>query len=1673
MLKQPKKRISPLSRSGTLALLEPEIPDRTLPDLSSGEWGINHAAARGVFPDKGLQVHVAPWVNMSKGDKVELLLNDKQVDQHTIGDTDVDVRSTLFVAPRHLLTGAYTLYYRVLRLGQNPPGEESAKPRLFAKLEIPGGQDTDPAPGHSGLFMFIDPKIVNDGVDKETAENGVPIIIRAESGIGVPYPDAAVDDVIVLSWGGVLLQSAPLTAKQISDPANNPIRILVEKATIEKAGDTDGLAVTFRVRDKVNNYSEDWCREARIKVSLDAALLAPPIVKEAVNNVLDLDSLLAKNIADLYKLIEKYLPGLTEPIEENFLDLAELSDKPVTIQVWANEEKFKIGDSITVTLRGTTLDGEAVEISAQAVTVDNVPHTYDVPLDQADVRKLVKTQAIFSYQLKRDGVPDQRSKGQFVQINGEPTRLAAPIAEHAEGGAIDPDLTSTRIRIPHDPQIEVGMGIELKWFGTRPNGSIYDPELDWYMPDREEVVDPNGFFFTVEGRHLKTLEGGNLVLSYNLLIDEDGDIVKRGSRVAARLNVGEPQFELLNPIVLGEKDGALEPENLPNGASELTAPRPTDNPSKTKDIVTYTWEGEVTGKKEDSITLNALTANKNVKFKLNADFVKDHIEPNRGKKVTASYRILRFETDSVSYSNPLEFTVGKAAAELLPPAKVLQAIDDLLDPANSPATVSIEANRPENAGDHFYMTWATTDGTTVHTDDVPITGSMQGKTVEFSVVRTIIEACLNKDVTVSYRVVLFEGGESAGEDYSLRVERQTSTLPVATLREATGEQKDQINPDNVYPDGATVVIPATAQLKKDDVVTVTVVGKTTVPYTHSVLEAEADKELAVIKVAHAFIAANLDDNIDLSYTVKRKAGSTDGPSNLTVYDVRKVVASGKLKVMGARFSRSTYRASSALRVLSAFNIQTGLPIRAEWKYPTDTQWTTAATWRDSQPQEPLQVRSANDQLTLNPANIIGNGVDTTVTGLAAFVAHRDIGDMVGWGNATYGGTIPSTIITMDDIVEVSCTRSAYAARRANSAVVVWGTPAEGGTMPGVDPLNFVQVVGNSQAFAGIKNNGSVVAWGTATSGATVPDPIKLLTDITHVIAAGEAFAALRNTGQVVAWGLAANGATVPPEIGGFTDIKTVIGSFGAFAAHRANGRIVGWGHATYGGTVPEAIAALTDVVELSCANAQAFTARRAAGQVVAWGTATYGGTVDSLIGGLTDIVEVCATWRAFAARRSNGHVVAWGTAVEGGSVPADIATLDDIVQVCGSSTAFAALRKNGTVVAWGNATAGGDTTPVVEQLTNVLAIYDNTHGFCALTSDGRVVTWGQAAGGGDSSAVQDRLKGKVSYHATPASRGMALNAVRNSDTRNQAAEELKPASVDEAVGNVLDPHHLPLNRAKVRIKPYDLMKYKDKVTLFFNDKPVDFIPISQLAVGLDVVFTVAAQTFIANAIDSVVLVRYEVQFEGAGTPQKSLNLALTLTGDFKTDALLDLSGKNYVAAIEKPPMQVPDYARMTRIANWGSAPHTFSIDNTDIAYIDERSGEVTVRTNGECRIIATDNSSPAQTQSYKLTIKGVQTLYYLGSSFNWEGMETECVGRDLEPVLLPQIERFWNLYKPGLTGGFGEYLNWPHYQFWTGTSIGAGTVSIYDLEGSLEEDKASSSSTEEQIMFQALGIYRP
>ncbi|OYQ28876.1 hypothetical protein B7L09_02495 [Pseudomonas mandelii] len=218
--------------------------------------------------------------------------------------------------------------------------------------------------------------------------------------------------------------------------------------------------------------------------------------------------------------------------------------------------------------------------------------------------------------------------------------------------------------------------------------------------------------------------------------------------------MGEPQLELVKPIVLGEQDGALEPGDLPGGIGKLTAPRPTVKPTQSGDIVTYTWTGEVTGTTEDSVTLNGLSKDKDVNFTLNATFVAEHIEPNRGKKVTVSYRIWRAATSETSYSNVLEFGVGQAIGQLLPPAVKEADGGTRLDPLNAQTHLTAVVNYDGMlVGDQITAIWTGADGTlpegshttapwpvtTLGPQEIPL----EPKVVAFS---------LGKAVTVNYKV---------------------------------------------------------------------------------------------------------------------------------------------------------------------------------------------------------------------------------------------------------------------------------------------------------------------------------------------------------------------------------------------------------------------------------------------------------------------------------------------------------------------------------------------------------------------------------------------------------------------------------------------------------------------------------------------------------------------------------------------------------------------------------------------------------------------------------------------------------------------------------------------------------------------------------------------------------
>ena len=620
------------SRAGILVLEQLDIPGKTGPvSQSPPVWGINIAAARGNFPRQGLLCRAGPWTPMTQGDSVKVYWpKGVEVLQKIVGPGQENTTLQMFIPSALIDEGFAEVSYSVKRVGQAE--EPSEDIQVLVKLTRPAGHDDNAEPGHSKLIFSIPPDILNGGIDKDNVAAGVPITIER-------YPFIAPGDVIQLSWGGIFVLSSPLRQAQVDGTA--PIIVHVSEAVIREAEDSDdiGLSVVFEVYDEVENRSEDWSMPQRVVVAIDKTRLEAPILKEALNNVLDVDKL---NNADGHA------------------------------QVWVTASgSFKLGDIPIIRIKGTPVEGAPIDVEFSGKALISVPITAEIPIPFAVLQQLVKSQIALSYRLKKaDGSADLRSKTQFLSAIGTVQRLVAPKALDAVNGALDPALKQVRIEIPFDASFAAGQAIKLFWLGTRPELIPYLPDLPLRPITNGDISAGLPLLINVDGAQLTPIIGGTLELYYHLLI-EDGVLgamnyvnamhAVRESDHADILRVGEPRLELPEPVVAGVVDGALPADT--NGTT-LTV----NYLSTAKgDEVIYEWHGSKISD-SDSVTLSSLTAGQPVQFNIKAEFIKG----NEGETVSASYDIKR-AAGGTSYSNPLAFRIGAALENPLPVAHLPQA----------------------------------------------------------------------------------------------------------------------------------------------------------------------------------------------------------------------------------------------------------------------------------------------------------------------------------------------------------------------------------------------------------------------------------------------------------------------------------------------------------------------------------------------------------------------------------------------------------------------------------------------------------------------------------------------------------------------------------------------------------------------------------------------------------------------------------------------------------------------------------------------------------------------------------------------------------------------------------------------------------------------------------------
>ncbi|WP_460110613.1 hypothetical protein [Pseudomonas sp. S3_H04] len=514
--------------------------------------------------------------------------------------------------------------------------------------------------------------------------------------------------------------SEPLTQEQAE--GKTPIIVKIEKDFITDAGDAEfpGVAVVFEVYDKVFNRSEDWSPEQRVVVAVDATRLIAPLLKETLNNVLDVD---------------------------------QLGDADGTVQIIATDTtNFKIGDIPFIKIKGTPVEGAPIDLEVEGAALTSVPSIIEIKAPNAVLRQLAKSQITLSYRLKKaDGTADLKSKSQFIRAIGEVQRLAAPIMLDEDSGALDPTLAQVRLEIPFDKSFAEGQVLQPIMLGTTPGLKPYLPVLPARLITRNDIIAEAPLAYSIDGKHLAPVNGGTAEFYYQQLI-ADAVLATLNPFEATRairesihtdiLQVGEPRLELPEPVVAGVVDGVL-----PADTAGTTLTVPYTETVKGDEVFMF-WIGSITGEYPDSIKLNEFTAGKEVPFTIPAAMIKG----NEGGTVIARYEIKR-AAGGTSYAEPLEFSVG-VALDLKEP-KIRQAPNDTsLDPldAQSALTAVIDYDGML-IGDKIVVRWIGAPGTlpagSDTTDPWPVT-TLGQQDIPLAV--SVIAFNLDKSITLDYTV---------------------------------------------------------------------------------------------------------------------------------------------------------------------------------------------------------------------------------------------------------------------------------------------------------------------------------------------------------------------------------------------------------------------------------------------------------------------------------------------------------------------------------------------------------------------------------------------------------------------------------------------------------------------------------------------------------------------------------------------------------------------------------------------------------------------------------------------------------------------------------------------------------------------------------------------------------
>ncbi|MBP5955463.1 hypothetical protein ICA16_07280 [Pseudomonas anatoliensis] len=729
--------IKPHDENNPLALHRPFIVGST--DLSTPEHYDGGIPVRALEGD--LQIIFNPWLVMSIGDELKCFWGNLSTPVRSIiieDENQVGERVVITIPQGFVIDGDAQMFYSVTRVGQ---AEESYQPVLtmLVKTTRPGGFDDSPEEGHSGLNYTLIPDLSN-GVDPGMAERGIQMRIE-------PYENMATFDCIICRWGSQQVTYYPVTQQQIDDPANHPIIVTFDKATIEKHGDGANVPVTYQVIDRVGNYPDErapWAKITRVLVDLKGNRLNAALV-------------------------------LVDGKPVSTIDLAKLGDINVIVWIYTPENDFAVGDKVVMTWTGTAPNGQPIIVGPLEQTVEYVPFHCDFVIPNASVKAIAKGWASVGYILQRAGVADRPSKNTSVTVEGQINHLAAPSVVEAPGGILDPDEPWATAKIAAYPGRKGSDQLTLIMEARHPNGTIvyYDDSRPvGNVPENEPILR------SVSNAVIRRFTGLRVKVFYRVANDDAVLLDVRDSQVFyMQVGVSLPQFERPHVEEAGQ-DGTLDPDHVPPTGATLVVPHTN---TILGDCVTYRWRGSTTdGSTSDFIELTSHTVGKPVKFTV----PKTYVINNLNGTVMASYTLQR-NGQMMGTSAELKLNIGKPQAEL-PPPEVVEAPDLILDPNQHQHGFTVRFNSaevPPGSEIELTITGRPADGSTTP-QRKPVNGQQR---VDFNIAPAITGANLKRSVLIEYKV-LNTRAPTPAQTLELRIgELLQRSMPKPLLEGFSGE----------------------------------------------------------------------------------------------------------------------------------------------------------------------------------------------------------------------------------------------------------------------------------------------------------------------------------------------------------------------------------------------------------------------------------------------------------------------------------------------------------------------------------------------------------------------------------------------------------------------------------------------------------------------------------------------------------------------------------------------------------------------------------------------------------------------------------------------------------------------------------------------------------------------